>query len=54
MNESAATEAKVRVAIESADDKVIWRTVGCSANILEASWMALSDSLEWWLNKNLK
>jgi len=54
VNESAATEAKVRVAIESADDKVIWRTVGCSANILEASWMALSDSLEWWLNKNLK
>jgi 2-isopropylmalate synthase len=53
VDESAATEAKVRVAIESADEKDVWRTVGCSANILEASWMALSDSLEWWLNKNL-
>ena len=51
VNESAATEAKVRVAVESADDKDVWRTVGCSANILEASWMALSDSLEWYLNK---
>lgn len=53
VDQSSATEAKVRVAIESADEKDVWRTVGCSANILEASWMALSDSLEWWLNKNL-
>ena len=39
----------VRVLIESADDRSVWNTVGASSNILEASWSALADSLEWWL-----
>ena len=51
VNESEATESKVRVSIESADDKQVWTTVGASSNIIEASWMALSDSMEWWLTK---
>ena len=53
VNESEATESIVRVSIESADDKQVWTTVGASSNIIEASWMALSDSMEWWLTRNI-
>jgi 2-isopropylmalate synthase len=49
VNEGAGTGASVRVTIESADGHAMWRTVGASENILEASWLALADSLEWWL-----
>ncbi|NQW21169.1 MAG: citramalate synthase [Chloroflexi bacterium] len=49
VNEGVGTGAAVRVVIESADDKEVWYTVGASTNILEASWLALSDSFEWWL-----
>ncbi len=53
VNESEATESIVRVSIESADSKTVWTTVGASPNIIEASWMALSDSMEWWLSNNI-
>ena len=53
VNESEATESIVRVSIESADDKQVWTTVGASSNIIEASWMALSDSMEWWLTRKI-
>ena len=43
------TEAQVRVLIESSYGERVWRTVGCSSNIIEASWVALVDSLEYWL-----
>ncbi len=46
------TESLVRVLIDSTDGNDIWSTVGCSHNIIEASWMALSDSLEYWLLKH--
>ena len=49
VNEESGTGAVVRVVIESADDRNVWNTVGASSNILEASWSALADSLEWWL-----
>ena len=52
VNESDATESSIRVLIESTDSKQTWTTVGASTNILEASWMALSDSMEWWLINN--
>jgi 2-isopropylmalate synthase len=52
VNEGTGTGAAVRVVIESADDREVWHTVGASTNILEASWMALADSLEHWLVKN--
>jgi 2-isopropylmalate synthase len=52
VNEGAGTGAVVRVVIESADDRDVWHTVGASPNILEASWLALTDSFEWWLFKN--
>ena len=52
LEESAGTEAQVRVLIESSDGKEIWRTVGSSTNIIAASWLALADSLEYWLLRN--
>ncbi len=54
VNEGAGTGASVRVTIESADGRSIWRSVGASENIIEASWLALADSLEWWLVHNAR
>ncbi|NLW49284.1 MAG: citramalate synthase [Candidatus Brocadiaceae bacterium] len=47
INPKAATQARVRVVIQSADDRRIWGTVGVSENIIEASWQALIDSFEY-------
>ena len=44
---SHGTGAKVRVLIESGDHKRKWGTVGVSQNIMEASWQALADSIEY-------
>ncbi len=41
------TSSKVRVLIESGDHKEKWGTVGVSENIMEASWQALADSIEY-------
>jgi 2-isopropylmalate synthase len=41
------TSAKVRVLVESGDDYHKWGTVGVSENIIEASWQALVDSIEY-------
>ncbi|MFO8101522.1 MAG: citramalate synthase [Dehalococcoidia bacterium] len=49
LEESEGTEAKVRVLIESSDGEHQWHTVGSSTNIIEASWIALADSMEYWL-----
>lgn len=43
------TGAQVRVLIESRDDTQTWGTVGVSPNVIEASWIALVDSLEYGL-----
>ncbi|MDD3276277.1 MAG: citramalate synthase [Kiritimatiellales bacterium] len=42
-----ATAAKTRVLIESSDGEQTWGTVGVSENIIEASWEALVDSVEY-------
>ena len=52
LEESVGTGSQVRVLIESTDGENEWRTVGSSTNIIEASWLALADSLEYWLIKN--
>ena len=44
-----ATAAKVRVHIETTDGDKTWGTVGVSTNIIEASWRALVDSIEYFL-----
>jgi 2-isopropylmalate synthase len=54
LEENTGTESQVRVLIESSDGENEWRTVGGSTNIIEASWLALADALEWWLLKNKK
>jgi 2-isopropylmalate synthase len=46
------TGSQVRVVIESADEFGAWSTVGVSANILEASWEALADSVEYGLARH--
>ncbi len=45
------TAARVRVLIESGDSKHKWGTVGVSENMIEASWQALVDSIEYKLLK---
>ena len=52
LQESGGTASGVRVLIESTDGKEEWHTVGSSTNIIEASWQALADSLEYWLIKH--
>ena len=52
INSEAGTAAGVRVTIESKDDSSIWGTVGVSENVIEASWMALVDSIEYKLYKD--
>lgn len=47
LDEKSATAAKVRVLIQSQDKKDSWWTVGVSENIIEASWFALRDSIEY-------
>ena len=43
----AGTAAQIRVLITSSDGARSWSTVGCSNNIIEASWIALADALEF-------
>jgi len=52
LNEHEGTAAKTRVLIESADEKKSWGTVGVSTNIIEASWQALVDSVNYKLLKD--
>ncbi|MCW1968108.1 MAG: citramalate synthase, partial [Anaerolineae bacterium] len=42
-----ATAATTRVTIDSSNGDRSWTTVGSSTNIVDASWMALTDSLEY-------
>ncbi len=52
LNEKAGTAAVTRVIIQSQDEKDTWNTIGVSENIIEASWQALSDSIEYKLLKD--
>jgi 2-isopropylmalate synthase len=52
LDESSGTAAKTRVLIESKDHEDVWGTVGVSTNIIEASWEALVDSIEYKLMKD--
>ncbi|WP_245527643.1 citramalate synthase [Chloroherpeton thalassium] len=51
LDEKQGTSAKVRVLIETSDGHATWSTVGVSTNIIEASWQALSDSVNYKLFK---
>ncbi|MGL4593440.1 MAG: citramalate synthase, partial [Thermoguttaceae bacterium] len=52
INSEAATSAAVRVVIESEDKDAVWGTIGASTNVIEASWIALVDSIEYKLHKD--
>ena len=52
VNSKAGTAARVRVIIQSKDKTSHWGTVGVSENIVEASWQALVDSVEYKLQKD--
>ncbi len=54
IDSNKATAAKVRVLIESTDGESVWTTVGVSTDIIEASWIALVDSIEFKLLKELE
>jgi 2-isopropylmalate synthase len=47
LDSNKASAAKVRVVIESADHERQWATVGVSTDVIEASWRALVDSIEY-------
>jgi 2-isopropylmalate synthase len=52
VNPLASTAARVLVLIESRDSQDRWATVGVSENVIEASWIALVDSVEYKLFKD--
>ncbi|MCZ6679101.1 MAG: citramalate synthase [Candidatus Poribacteria bacterium] len=52
LDTKAGTGAKVRVLLEASDGQDHWGTVGVSENIIQASWEALADSLEYKLYKD--
>ncbi len=47
LNPETGTRATTRVLIDSSDGRARWGTVGVSENIIEASWEALVDSMEY-------
>lgn len=52
INSTEGTAARVRVVIESRDGESVWTTVGVSENIIEASWIALVDAVEYKIHRN--
>lgn len=54
VNDAPGTASRVRVFIESGDKEKRWTTVGVSFNIIEASWQALLDSINYKLFKDDK
>ena len=49
LDSTSGTQATTRVLIDTQNGKTRWSTVGASANIIEASWQALADSVEYGL-----
>lgn len=51
VNSTLGTAARTRVLIESTDGHRTWTTVGVDTNIVEASWLALTESFEYYLRR---
>ncbi len=49
---SEGTAARVKVLLDSRDGEEVWSTIGVSENIIEASWQALVDSIQYKLCKD--
>jgi 2-isopropylmalate synthase len=54
LDSKSATAATVRVLIESSDGEGAWTTVGVSTDVIEASWIALVDSIEYKLINDIE
>lgn len=54
LDSESTTGAKVRVLIESTDGNESWSTVGVSKDVIQASWIALVDSMEYKLIKDIE
>lgn len=52
LSSGIGTESMCRVLIQSSDGEELWGTIGVSANIIQASWIALVDALEYKLFKD--
>jgi 2-isopropylmalate synthase len=52
VNAKDGTAARVRVVIESRDKEAVWGTVGVSENVIDASWKALVDSVDYKILKD--
>jgi len=52
IDSGSGTAAKIRVLVVSSDGNRTWGTVGVSTNVIDASWQALVDSLEFFLMKS--
>jgi 2-isopropylmalate synthase len=52
LDSDAATASTTRVTIDTRNSHSSWSTVGSSSNIIESSWQALSDSMEYALLEN--
>ncbi len=50
VNSATGTASRIRVLIESTDGEKEWGTVGVSDNVIDASWLALTDSVAYFLN----
>lgn len=49
IDSASGADAAVRVLIESSDGLHLWRTVGASTDVIEASWIALQDAYDYWI-----
>ena len=54
VNVKEGTAAKVRTIVDSADAGETWSTIGVSTNIIDASWHAVVDSIEYGLLRQSK
>ena len=52
LDSGSNTASKVLVRVSTTDGTALWRTVGVSPDIIDASWQALSDSMIYFLEKN--
>jgi 2-isopropylmalate synthase len=52
VNSEAGSAARIRVFIENSDGDEVWGTVGVSENVIEASWLALVDAVEYKLYRD--
>jgi len=49
---SEGKAARVKVLLDSRDGREMWSTIGVSENIIDASWQALVDSIQYKLSKD--